>query len=136
MPTSLTVLVVSPLDEDHARVRNLCREGRCRCHLLNARCRQEALPLARRHPFSLVLSERDLPDGSWKDLWEQIGSADRRPPLIVTSAQADSSLWAEVLNLGGYDVLAKPLDEREILHVLVRAWEQMDRAVAPARAAA
>jgi FixJ family two-component response regulator len=29
---------------------------------------------------------------------------------------ADDRLWAEVLNMGGYDLLMKPFDEREVLH--------------------
>src|SRR5438552_14250965 len=46
------------------------------------------------------------------------GQEDRRsggdphPFLIVTSRVADHSLWAEVLNLGGYDVLAHRLTEK------------------------
>jgi len=38
--------------------------------------------------------------------------------LIVTSRVADARLWAEVLNLGGFDVIAKPFHAPEVLHVL------------------
>jgi DNA-binding response OmpR family regulator len=44
------------------------------------------------------------------------------PLLIVTSRSADDALWAEVLNLGGYNVLAKPFDSREVFHVVANAW--------------
>ena len=44
--------------------------------------------------------------------------------LIVTSRLADASLWAEVLNLGGYDLLAKPFNRQEVRHVLTSAWVQ------------
>ena len=37
------------------------------------------------------------------------------PALIVTSRLADERRWAEALNLGAWDVLAKPLDRREVL---------------------
>ena len=40
------------------------------------------------------------------------------PLLIVISQLADEHLWAEALNLGVYDVLAKPLDDIEIVRVL------------------
>jgi FixJ family two-component response regulator len=44
--------------------------------------------------------------------------------LIVTSGLADAHLWAEVLNLGGYDVLAKPFDDQEVQRVVAGAWRQ------------
>ncbi len=31
-------------------------------------------------------------------------------PLIVTDRLANEALWSEVLNLGGYDVVAKPFE--------------------------
>jgi hypothetical protein len=39
------------------------------------------------------------------------------------SNQADESLWAEVLNLGGYDVLPKPLVRDEVKRVVTLAWQ-------------
>ena len=63
----------------------------------------------------VVICERSLPDGEWKDL---LG---KTPRLIVTSHAADEALWAEVLNLGGYDVLAQPFDEQEVRRVLTMA---------------
>jgi hypothetical protein len=31
-------------------------------------------------------------------------------------------LWAEVLNLGGYDLLMKPFEEAEVYRVVGLAW--------------
>jgi DNA-binding response OmpR family regulator len=75
-------------------------------------------------PPRVVVSERDLPDGSWKDVIEMVSSLPCPPPVIVTSRLADDYLWAEVLNLGGYDVLAKPLDAGELSRTLKLAWER------------
>jgi FixJ family two-component response regulator len=44
------------------------------------------------------------------------------PPVIVTSRVADERMWAEVLNLGGYDVLAKPLNSEEVIRTVTSAW--------------
>jgi DNA-binding response OmpR family regulator len=63
----------------------------------------------------VVICESHLPDGSWKDLLE-----DGRP-LIVTDRAADEALWAEVLNLGGFDVLAQPFDPTEVSRVVASA---------------
>ena len=46
------------------------------------------------------------------------------PLLLVTSKTADENLWAEVLNLGGYDVLMKPFELGEVTRVIGMAWRQ------------
>src|SRR5262245_34172609 len=60
----------------------------------------------------VIICERELPDGTWKDL------LDFGRNVIVVSRIADESTWTEVLNRGGYDVLASPLEERDVLHAL------------------
>jgi len=44
------------------------------------------------------------------------------PPVIVTSRVADERMWAEVLNLGGYDVLATPFGSEEVIRTVTSAW--------------
>ena len=72
----------------------------------------------------VVVCERDLPDGDWRDVLAATSSLPSPPPLIVASRLADEHLWAEVLNLGGYDVLAKPLDKQEVGRTLKLAWDR------------
>jgi DNA-binding response OmpR family regulator len=46
-----------------------------------------------------------------------------RPPfVIVTSRLADDELWSEALNLGAYDVLAKPFEATEVTRIVSLAW--------------
>jgi DNA-binding response OmpR family regulator len=73
---------------------------------------REAMEHLSRNGTPVVICESSLPDGSWKDLLYKT----RR--LIVISCTADEALWAEVLNLGGYDVLAQPFDETEVRRVV------------------
>lgn len=82
----------------------------------------EAADHLRNSASSVVICERDLPDGDWKDILKE--TADMAPPplLLVVSRNADESLWAEVLNLGGYDVLLKPFERSEVLRVISMAW--------------
>lgn len=48
------------------------------------------------------------------------------PSMVIVAARvADEALWAEVLNLGGYDVLAMPFDEEEVERVLTAAWRHL-----------
>jgi len=70
-----------------------------------------------------VICSRELPGGTWRVLLDTIRELDHPPRLIVASRLADESLWAEVLNLGGYDVLATPFDGEEVRRVLSNAVE-------------
>jgi DNA-binding NtrC family response regulator len=66
----------------------------------------------------VVICERDLPDGNWTLLFDKVGELAHPPRFIVASRLADESLWAEVLNLGGYDVLATPFNADEVHRVV------------------
>jgi len=70
----------------------------------------------------VVLSDRDLPDGSWRELLAEIQTLSRPPRLVVTSWLADERLSAEALNLGCHDVLAQPFRASELFRVLNFAW--------------
>jgi DNA-binding NtrC family response regulator len=78
-------------------------------------------------PVGVVISEACLSDGQgWKDLLNEIQKMEDPPPLIVADRLADERLWAEVLNLGGYDLLAKPFDAKEVLHVVSTACRRRE----------
>lgn len=52
------------------------------------------------------------------------------PPLLIVAAYlADNRLWAEVLNEGGHDVLAKPFRATEVLQSLTSGfrWRESRR---------
>src|SRR5690348_6855180 len=59
---------------------------------------------------SVVITEADLPGATWRDVLGAMSFLPNPPLLIVTSIHADEHLWVEALNLGAYDVLAKPFD--------------------------
>jgi hypothetical protein len=46
----------------------------------------------------------------------------------VGSRSADEFLWAEALNLGAYDVLARPFEPSEVMRTLSLAWLQWNEA--------
>lgn len=66
----------------------------------------------------LICSTR-LSDGtSWKDVLDEIQAVPVPPQFIVADRLADERLWAEVLNLGGHDLLATPFDCMEVLYAV------------------
>ena len=45
----------------------------------------------------------------WQDLWDVLRGTPVPPVFIVSAYWADERLWAEVLNLGAYDVSPNPI---------------------------
>lgn len=66
----------------------------------------------------------------WKDVLESLKRAQSPPLLIVADRLADEALWAEVLNLGGYDVLMTPFERDEVLRIVTQAWNVGTRSTA------
>jgi DNA-binding response OmpR family regulator len=81
----------------------------------------------RRTPPGVVICDGRLSDGhSWKDLLHEIRRMEDPPPLIVADRLADDRLWAEALNLGAHDLLAKPFDGREVWHAVTTACRRRE----------
>ena len=126
MPTTkstelLKVLSVSPSEEDHVSLQAIV--GHSTWMLFKAECVPAALGVLRQHNISVVLCERDLMPGSWIDMLESVRDLSYPPSLIVTSRLADERLWVEALNLGAWDVLAKPFERSEVLRSVKIAWQ-------------
>jgi response regulator RpfG family c-di-GMP phosphodiesterase len=118
--TTITVLSVSPYPEDQAALRAIFSHSRWL--LYDAQSCADAASLLQSHIVPVVIGEANLPDGTWRDLLQNSGSLPGAPRLIVTSDCADERLWAEALNLGAYDVLAKPFRASEVFRTVSLAW--------------
>ena len=116
------VLAVSPLNADLVRLREILGQGNWT--LYEASDCREALALLCDQNVSVLLCERDNPDGDWKDLLKATSKLPAPPSLVVFSRLADESLWAHVLNLGGFDVLMTPFEAEEVLRISFAAWSR------------
>lgn len=112
------MLVVSPDVLDHSSLEMILETG---YRVYSASGRQEAFALMRRNRPDVVICEHTLPDGDWRDILSDLQGEHEAPRLIVSSRLADTRLWAEVLNLGGYDLLMKPFAAREVRSVVAMA---------------
>jgi DNA-binding response OmpR family regulator len=70
----------------------------------------------------LIVCERSLRDGTWRDLLGFSRTSPGQPPVIVSSQHPDRNFYAEVLNMGGFDVIARPFKSQEVLHVIQTAY--------------
>lgn len=125
----IRILLASPDPDDHKRLAEILRPPRWRWAC--GRTCQMALLRLRREPVSVLLCERDQVDGTWRDLLETASNLPHPPNVIVCSRLADESLWAEVLNRGGYDVLIKPFEPGEVARVVEGARRKWHVAAAP-----
>ena len=93
---------------------------------------EEAHSAIRCHGAQIVVCEARVRDtGNWQELIEEAQAA--QSLIIVVSRHADERLWAEVLNLGGFDVLALPFDRGELRRSVSSALRHSLRAsLAPA----
>lgn len=130
----IRVLYVSPNAGDQAALRRIVEGIPCQLSVA-FNCRQAAAQLTNEQ-IAVIFCDSVLEDGTWKRLLNQIQERSRQPLLIVTSRLADEELWAEVLNLGGYDVLAKPFRPDEVRYTLTTAIFWLTRVATSKQSAA
>jgi DNA-binding NtrC family response regulator len=80
--------------------------------------------------YDTVLTEAVLSDGKWLDVLHLVRENPRQMAVIVTDAKTDTRLWAEVLNLGAYDLLAQPYHEPEVRRILYNACSRFESSMA------
>lgn len=119
---SLSALLVGEYEGDRFLIHKVFR--RVGWRLFEARDRERAMKCLERNPVQVVIAESNLPNWNWKRVLNDLRRLAKPPQLIVTSRTADESLWAEVLNIGGYDVMAQPLQEYEVERVIASAHRQ------------
>ena len=82
---------------------------------------QQAHAKLQQDDYGVILTEAALPDGTWLDAIHLARQCPQELEVIVTDPQADARFWAEVLNLGAFDLLAQPFYEPEVRRILHNA---------------
>lgn len=95
-PHITQILSISATREDHQVLRCMLNNFK----IATAGTRQEAMSFLCLDRVPVIVCDRDLPDGTWKDILGDTAELPDPPALVVTSRLADEYLWAEVLNLG------------------------------------
>jgi DNA-binding NtrC family response regulator len=119
--SNVRILTVSPQQTDQAVLARILGHSAW-THVAASTVSEAARQLANSH-FHVVLSERKLADGGWKDILELTSGMNEPPQVIVLSRDGDERLWAEVLNLGAWDVLVKPFHPKEVYRTIHSAWQ-------------
>lgn len=120
LEAGVQIVLISPDDSDGLSLQRMFDGSQATVTWF--RTRENALAHLRENPFGVVVVNADVADGCWQDVLEALSHFDHPPYLIVSSRVVDESVWAEVLNLGGYDVLSTPFEPDEVLRVCAGAW--------------
>jgi DNA-binding NtrC family response regulator len=125
---NLPILIVNSSSAESDQLKTVLGQNGLQPHITSS-C-QKALNLIQQQSFSMVLSNRVLPDGDWKIILQALESISEPPELVVFSRQAEESLWYEVLQSGGFDVLSVPFNDVELIRVTALAqnfWQRKHR---------
>ena len=79
------------------------------------------------HWEGVVVADYGLPDGTWRNARLLVRALSPSSEIVVASCIADERMWAEVLNLGGFDLLPEPAEEAELLRIAESAWRECMR---------
>jgi hypothetical protein len=71
---------------------------------------------------AVAICEEALPDAVWQDALAVLNALPDAPMVVVIGD--DKALLDEVLALGGFDVLTRPLREAEVIWTVASAWHQ------------
>jgi DNA-binding response OmpR family regulator len=120
----LSALMVGEFETDRLLVYEVFRERGWR--LFEACNRKKAMSYLEQHRVQVVVADCGVPGWNWKNILQDLRRLAPAPQLVVSSRTADDCLWSEVLNLGGYDVLARPLERDELERVVAGARRHFD----------
>ena len=116
----LSSLAITPSVEDISFLKHQFKISKWT--LYTAASYREGMDALRWNRMPVVLCASKLPDGNWKDVLSQLAPIPDRPRLIVFSRSADDELWGEVLDAGGFDVLATPFQDTKLKFTIASAW--------------
>ena len=88
--------------------------------MARARTCDEGISFLRDSKAAVAVCEESLPDGFWYNAAAGFRSLPDAPALVVVSD--DQLLVHEVLALGGFDVLVRPLRESDVMWTIASAW--------------
>ena len=127
-PGTITVLSFSPAENDHTVLEQVFRESsltlypNCRLALRPSPTLASTLAALREERIPIVLCDRDGQPDAWREILEASRDLAAPPCVIVTSRLAGDREWAELLNAGAFDLLAKPFDKSNVIRIMHSAW--------------
>ena len=89
----------------------------------------EALELAKKSPFDLVIADLKMPGLDGIELLDAVKRVDEDIPFIIITAYSTVEAAAEAMQKGGFDFITKPFRKEQILFTIDKAmkWLKVQR---------
>ena len=127
-----TILLVDDEPEVlHLVTRILSAEGTV---MIEARTGAEALAVARKTRLDLVILDIKLPDMGGTEVLRRIRGIDPGVPVIMVTSYGSVETVRTSMELGAFDYLTKPFDNREVRRVAREALASRAGGSVPSRA--
>ena len=78
------------------------------------------LPTARP---SLIFCEEDLPDGSYRELLNDVSKTSKTRVVVISAAAEQDAHYNEALSLGAFDMIASPCRRTDVQWIAIRAMQ-------------
>ena len=122
---SVALLSVSSREEDHASLRRILCDTNW--EVVEVSVGRDANTKLLAHKMPVVIFAANVFDGEWNLLLAAARQLPDPPKLIVSLRAVNDRFWAEMPNLGCYDVLARPYMAEEVRRVVGLAWNRWNR---------
>ena len=115
------------VDDDHEYGKAMKRMlERSDYDVMIARDGEEAIDVLSANAFDLVISEVRIPKFSGTELMEEINRREINVSVIFLTAYGEVESYMDLMNMGAFDYLNKPVKEQEILSVAKKALESVN----------
>lgn len=118
----VSVLAICPAEADCVALCNIFSHSKWKLDCVPTS--DAGVRFLRENCVPVVIASCRLPESDWKVILEEAARQPIPPRVIVASPAGGDELWSEVLELGGYDVLAQPFYGPEVVRVVSLAWRQ------------
>ncbi len=116
------VLAICPAKTDCVALGNVFSHSKWRLDCVPTS--EVGIRFLRENCVPVVICSSRLPESDWKVILSEAVRQAVPPRVIVAFPAGGDELWSEVLDLGGYDVLAQPFHAAEVVRVVSLAWRQ------------
>jgi DNA-binding response OmpR family regulator len=118
--TRVAVVALLRDQPDRKLLDSICHEHDWVVHFAES-C-QGAAEAAKELEAPIILCDRDLPGTEWRPAVQTLAASPSGACVILISSVLDEYLRSEVGLMNGYDVLAKPLREDDVVRAIKLAW--------------
>lgn len=129
VPCEVLAVVSSP--QDRAAVSDCAQAIGWKLKLLETV--DQALSVATSEPVALIIVDRDLSENDWRTSVQNLANTVSTPCVLLASSVVDPYLFQELVKRGGFDVVPKPIQSKELVRLgrlAFRYWRNQHTSMA------